>query len=202
MGTTWCCRTSSQYRWAVNVPLTYTNSVLPVSDIAPHIITLPPPNLSASWMQLTAKRSFRLLYTLALSSARCSKNLGSSLKQTDLHHCWGHTLCVCAHWSLFWQCCWFKTTAITGRLALIPASRRRFLIVWSEILRTPGIVEVLWIFHLSGVTGYSGPGRQWLSWPWEVMGWFILLVSVPRCSGTHWRSWLQLSGIHLLLIDR
>jgi hypothetical protein len=90
-------------------------------------------------MQFAAKRSFRLGYTLALPSARCSRNLDLSLNQTVLHRCWGHTLCVCAHWSLFWRCCWFKT-ALTGRLALIPAFRRRFLTVWSEILRTPGIV--------------------------------------------------------------
>jgi hypothetical protein len=61
MGTTWCCRISSLYRWAVTVLLTFTNLALPVSDIAPHIITLPPPNLSASWMLLAAKRLFRLL---------------------------------------------------------------------------------------------------------------------------------------------
>jgi hypothetical protein len=123
---------------------------LAVSDIAPHIITLPPPNLSASWMQFAAKRSFRLLYTLALPSARCSRDLDSSLNQTDLHRCWGHTLCVCAHWSLFWRCYWFKTTVLTWRLALIPASCRRFLTVCSEILSTPGIFDAVNV-HLADV---------------------------------------------------
>ena len=32
--------------------------ILSVSDMAPHILTLPPPNLSNSWVQLEEKRSF------------------------------------------------------------------------------------------------------------------------------------------------
>mgnify|MGYP003685475879 CR=1 FL=1 len=48
-----------------------------------------------------------------------------------------------AHWSLFWQCRWFKLTPRTGRLALIPASRRRFWTVWSEILCCPGMDEAV-----------------------------------------------------------
>jgi hypothetical protein len=36
-----------------------------------------------------------------------------------------------------------KTTALTGRLALIPASRRRLRTVWSEILRCPGIAAAV-----------------------------------------------------------
>jgi hypothetical protein len=66
-----------------------------MSDIAFHIITLPPPNMSASWMQFAAKHSFHLLYTLARLFARYSRNLDSSLNQTVLHRCWGHALFVC-----------------------------------------------------------------------------------------------------------
>ena len=69
--------------------------------------------------------------TLALPSARRNKNLDSSLNQTVLQRCCGLTRCVWAHWSLFWRCRWFKLTPRTGRLALIPAYRRRFRTVWS-----------------------------------------------------------------------
>jgi hypothetical protein len=36
-----------------------------------------------------------------------------------------------------------QTTALTGRLALIPASRKRLRTVWSEILRCPGIAAAV-----------------------------------------------------------
>jgi hypothetical protein len=127
------------YRWHAPIQSSRCQISLPTSS---HYR-----RLSASWMQFAVKRSFRLLYTMALPSARCSRNLD--------HH-WTNQfsiaaraiLCVSvptAHLSLFWRCCWFKTTAltVTGRFALIPASRRRFLTVWSEILRTPGIVDAV-----------------------------------------------------------
>ena len=97
-------------------------------------MTLPLPNLSTSRTQLAAKRSLWHLYTWHLPSWRRSKNLDSSLNQTRLQRCWGHT----HHWRRRRRCCCVKMTPRTGRLAWRPASRRRFRTVWSDIPRTPG----------------------------------------------------------------
>ena len=111
--------------------------------MAPHTITFPPPNLSTCWTQFAAKRSLQRLYTLALPSARWRRKPDSSLNQTFLQRWSGHTLCVWDHWTLFWQCCAVRTTTRTGRLVLIPASRRRFRTVCWEILRNPGITDAV-----------------------------------------------------------
>ena len=139
-----------------------TNAVFPVCDIAAHIITLPPPNLSTSWIQLLAKRSFRRLYTLALPSPRFNRNCDSSLNQTVLPCCCSHTLCVRTHCSRTLRCRRVKTTALTGRLALIPASRRRLRTVWFEILRYPGIATAV----DAAVVNLSRKWRHriWRSW--------------------------------------
>jgi hypothetical protein len=55
----------------------------------------------------------------------------------------GVILCVSVPIGVCWWCCWLKTTALTGRLALIPAFCRPFLTVWSEILRTLDIVDAV-----------------------------------------------------------
>jgi hypothetical protein len=133
-----------------------TNAVFPVCDIAAHIITLPPPNLSTSWIQLLAKCSFRRRYTLALPSPRFNRNRDSSLNQTVLQRCCGHTLCVRTHWRRV------KTTALTGRLALIPALRRRLRTVWSEILRCPGIAAAVDVTVVN--LSRKWRSRIWRSW--------------------------------------
>jgi hypothetical protein len=94
-------------------------------------------------MQLAAKRSLRRLFTIALPSAHCSGNHDSSLNQTVPQRWCGHTLCLWAHWSLFWRWRCVRTTAFTDRPVLIPASLKRLRTVWSEILSPPDIAEAV-----------------------------------------------------------
>ena len=149
-----------------------TNAVFPVCDIAAHIITLPPPNLSTSWIQLLAKRSFRLRYTLALPTPRFNRNRDSSLNQTVLQRCCGHTLCVRTHWSRTWRCRQVKTTALTGRLALIPASRRQLRTVCSEILCCPGIAAAVDV----AVVNLSRKWRNRIWWSWAGLSILVVLT--------------------------
>ena len=68
-GGTCGCKISSQQNRAVRLPWTCTRLVLAVTDMPPHIITLPPPNLFTFSLQLAAKCSSRCRLTLARASA-------------------------------------------------------------------------------------------------------------------------------------
>jgi hypothetical protein len=57
-----------------------------------------------------------------------------------------------------------QKSALTGRLALILASRKRFLTVWSEILLTPGIVNAVGIAVVNLSRTCKGRYRIQLSW--------------------------------------
>jgi hypothetical protein len=174
---------------------------------------LPHPNLSTSWIQLLAKRSFRRRYTLALPSPRFNRNRDSSLNQTVLQRCCGHTLCVQTHWSRTWRCRQVKTTALTGRLALIPASRRQLRTVCSEILCCPGIAAAVDV----AVVNLSRKWRNRIWWSWAglsllvvlTVGGHVLSLAVgthpkdKRCySGKHSAPWIHVSGFHLLVTGR
>ena len=54
---------------------------LRLNDIAVHIMTLPPPNISTSWTETWLKRSFRRLYTRDRPSHIWRRNRDSSLNQ-------------------------------------------------------------------------------------------------------------------------
>lgn len=139
-GTMCGCSISSQYRWAVKLPFTCTRSVVPVWEIAADIWHF---RLRyVDFLNAISRKSLcRRLSTLAGPFERCNNNLDSSMNQTVFKRCCGQTLSVRDYGSLFWRCCRFKTTALTGRLARLPASRSRFLTVWSEVLHPTGMNE-------------------------------------------------------------
>ena len=121
--------------------------------------------------------------------------------------------CVRTHWSRTWRCRRVKTTALTGRLALIPASRRRLRTVWSEILRCPGIAAAVDV----AVVNLSRKWRNRIWWSWAglsllvvlTVGGHVLSLAVgthpkdKRCySGKHSAPWIHVSGFHLLVTGR
>ena len=73
-------------------------------DIPPQTIADPPPNLSLSRTQASAKRSPRCLYTWGRPSGRKRVNRDSSVKKTSLHCLIGNCLGPCAaNWNRTWH---------------------------------------------------------------------------------------------------
>jgi hypothetical protein len=112
----------------ITVPLSRQRTV-DMDQFSPSCVRYRSPHhhtLSTSWMQFAAKRSFRLLYTLVLPSARCSRNLDSSLNKL-FSIAAGVILCVSGPLESVLTVLLVQNNSFNR----IPASRRRFLTVWS-----------------------------------------------------------------------
>jgi hypothetical protein len=101
----WCCctngtatgrRISSLYLTLVKLPVITINGDFNPWDIPLQIITGPPPNLSLSRMQASAKHSPEHRYTRRRPSGRKRVNRDSSVKKTHLHCLTGNCLGPCA----------------------------------------------------------------------------------------------------------
>lgn len=89
---------SFRYLTALRLPSMMTSSVLPVREIPPHTMTLPPLKGVTRSMQQSAWRSPRRLHTLILPSSFRRQNLDSSLNMTLPHILRFHCRC-CRHQS-------------------------------------------------------------------------------------------------------
>ena len=89
-------RISSLYLTPVKLPVITINGDFSPWDIPPQTITEPPPNLSLSRTQASAKRSPRRRYTRRRPSGRKRVNRDSSVKKTRLHCLIGNCLEPCA----------------------------------------------------------------------------------------------------------
>ena len=136
-GRTWTSKISLTYLSDVSVPLSMTcRSVFPWAPIPAHTITEPPPLRSCSAIQTSAKRSFRILQTLARLSVKSTQNLDSSVKRMWVQSLRAHVTWSRAHSKRSWTWCRVNGMRIAGRRDLKPASCNRFIIV-CVLKRTP-----------------------------------------------------------------
>jgi hypothetical protein len=135
----WGWKIASLYLTAVKFPGTCTRSVLRSFERAAHIMILPLPKLSTSWIQEEEKRSFRRLYTRILPSRFCSKERDSSLNQILRQSRNVQPLNLLHQRTISRLCNGVNTAPKYGLLGLTPCSRSRLQTVCELILSNPGI---------------------------------------------------------------
>ena len=118
-------RISSLYLTAVIFPSTTINWDFTPWAIPPQTITEPPPNLSHSTTQASAKRSPRRRYIRCRPSGRKRVNRDSSVKRTRLHCLIGNRLGAWAvnHAIRHKRCAWVRGGPTYGWRAWRPCSR-------------------------------------------------------------------------------